>query len=265
MESTSRPVEAQAVTQALRSMSSTDYAVTMLRLAVADEVGRLGGPAERHVCLLGLYRAFPAVVTLRRLWLWQCAVVGVLLVCNGGALYYIVSKAAVRGFGWQVSFLKIALFEWFSEVVLLRSVEIALFDYGLCWLVGDEVEAAVRRLEAMATEVAAGSSMVAEDEPSRWRMAQRQCRRRWRGSGRVFRRVGGWRVCGRVGRHRTGRWQRRRVASVAATVAVIVVVVGGRGCCRGGRWRRGRWRCRSGVRWCWRGWCSCTIASWTAG
>jgi hypothetical protein len=69
----------------------------------------------------------------------------------------------VRGFGWQVSFLKIALFEWFSEVVLLRSVEIALFDYGLCWLVGDEVEATVRQLEAVAAEVTVGSSAVAED------------------------------------------------------------------------------------------------------
>eukprot|EP01033_Poteriospumella_lacustris_P023396 gene23396-biopygen8953 len=82
----------------------------------------------------------------------ECAVVGLLVVCNGGALYYIVSKAAVRGYGWQVSFLKISLFEWFSEVVLLRGVEIALFDYGLCWLVGDEVEAVVRRLEAVAAE-----------------------------------------------------------------------------------------------------------------
>jgi hypothetical protein len=42
-------------------------------------------------------------------------------------------------------------------------VEIALFDYGLCWLVGDEVEAAVRQLEAVAAEVTDGSSMVAED------------------------------------------------------------------------------------------------------
>jgi hypothetical protein len=112
---------------------------------------------------LGLYRAFPAVVSLRRVRLWQCAVVGLLVVCNGGALYYIVSKAAVRGYDWQVSFLKISLFEWFSEVVLLRGVEIALFDYGLCWLVGDEVEAAVRRLEAVAAEGTVGSPTVADD------------------------------------------------------------------------------------------------------
>eukprot|EP01033_Poteriospumella_lacustris_P009060 gene9060-biopygen4069 len=70
-------VTALAVARALRSMSSTDYAVTMLRLAVADEI--------------------------------------------------------------------------------------ALFDYGLCWLVGDEVEAAVRQLEAVASEVAAGPSTVTED------------------------------------------------------------------------------------------------------
>eukprot|EP01040_Poterioochromonas_malhamensis_P015689 gene15689-17605_t len=177
MESTSRPVEAQAVTQALRSMSSTDYAVTMLRLAVADEVGRLGGPAERHVCLLGLYRAFPAVVTLRRVWLWQCAVVGVLLVCNGGALYYIVSKAAVRGFGWQVSFLKIALFEWFSEVVLLRSVEIALFDYGLCWLVEGEVEAAMAQVAAAAASLAAAGVGV---DDAVWSVSQEMARQ-WPG------------------------------------------------------------------------------------
>jgi hypothetical protein len=136
-------------------MSSTDYVVTMLRLAVTDEVGRRGGPAARHVCLLGLYRAFPAVVSLRRmwLWLWLCVMVGVLVVSNGGALDYIVSKAAVRGFGWPVSFLKIALFEWFSEVVLLRSVEIAVFDYGLCWLVEGEVEAAVGQLKAVAASL----------------------------------------------------------------------------------------------------------------
>eukprot|EP01033_Poteriospumella_lacustris_P013443 gene13443-biopygen6100 len=167
-----------AVTQALRSMSSTDYAVTMLRLAVADEVGRLGGPAERHVCLLGLYRAFPAVVTLRRVWLWQCAVVGVLLVCNGGALYYIVSKAAVRGFGWQVSFLQIALFEWFSEVVLLRSVEIALFDYGLCWLVEGEVEAAMAHVAAAAASFTAAGVGV---DDAVWSVSQEMARQ-WPGS-----------------------------------------------------------------------------------
>jgi hypothetical protein len=99
----------------------------------------------------------------------------VLLVCNGGALYYIVSKAAVRGFGWQVSFLKIALFEWFSEVVLLRGVEIALFDYGLCWLVEGEVEAAMAHVAAAAASfsavgvgVDAAVSSVSQEMAQQW-------------------------------------------------------------------------------------------------
>jgi hypothetical protein len=148
--------------------SSIDYAVTLLRVAIAHLLHQAHGPAERHVCLLGLYRAFPAVVTLRRVWLWQCAVVGVLLVCNGGALYYIVSKAAVRGLSWQVSFLKIALFEWFSEVVLLQSLKVWLFDYGLSWLLRHEVEAVVRRMATASRRPRSPDAAAAAttDEPS---------------------------------------------------------------------------------------------------
>jgi hypothetical protein len=104
-------------------------------------------------------------------------VVGVLLVCNGGALYYIVSKAAVRGYGWQVSFLKIALFEWFSEVVLLRSVEIALFDYGLCWLVEGEVEAAMAQVAAAAASLTAAGVGV---DDAVWSVSQEMARQ-WPG------------------------------------------------------------------------------------
>eukprot|EP01033_Poteriospumella_lacustris_P015971 gene15971-biopygen7187 len=107
-----------------RRSDEADAAVTKLRLAMAEVIGSTGDRAEeRHVYFLGLYRAFPEVVTLRHVRIWQCLVILVLTACNGGALYYIIGKAAFRGDAWQVSFLQIALFEWLSEVVLLQSLE----------------------------------------------------------------------------------------------------------------------------------------------
>eukprot|EP01033_Poteriospumella_lacustris_P010248 gene10248-biopygen4581 len=158
---TAATMQAQLVAEFRRQRSpssSWEYMTTMLRLAIADVVGQTRGPAERHVVLLGLHRAFPAVVSLRHLWAWQSLVALLLVACNGGALYYIVSKAAVRGYGWQVSFLKIAAFEWCSEVVLLQSLEVWLFDYGLCWLVQDEVEAAVGTVVSAASAATVPSS-----------------------------------------------------------------------------------------------------------
>lgn len=134
-----------AVHKAAATMCSTDYAVTMLRLAVADHIGHHRAE-ERHVFLLGLFRAFPAVESVRHLWLWQCLAVVVLVVCNAGSLYFIVSKAATRRFEWQFSFLKIVAFEWFSDVVVLQTLEVACFDYCLCHLVQKEVEEVIQRL-----------------------------------------------------------------------------------------------------------------------
>jgi hypothetical protein len=122
-------------------------------LALAEVLGSTGDrPDERHTYFLGLYRAFPEVVTLRHVRVWQLLVVLALLACNGGSLYYIIGNAAVRGFDWQASFLRIALFEWLSEVVLLQSLEVWLFDYGLCWLVRREVETAVQRIVTAADQ-----------------------------------------------------------------------------------------------------------------
>lgn len=134
-----------AVQRAAETMTSTDYAVTMLRLAVADLIG-CHSAQGRHVFLLGLFRAFPVVESFRYLWLWHYLTVAVLMLCNAGSLYFIVSKAAIRRFQWQVSFLKIVAFEWFSDVVVLQSLEVACLDYGLCRLVQKEVEETIQQL-----------------------------------------------------------------------------------------------------------------------
>jgi hypothetical protein len=139
------PDLALAVQRAAETMTSTDYAVTMLRITVADLIG-CHSAEGRHVFLLGLFRAFPVVESFRYLWLWQYLTVAVLVVCNAGSLYFIVSKAATRRFQWQFSFLKIVAFEWFSDVVVLQSLEVACFDYGLCHIVQKEVEETIQRL-----------------------------------------------------------------------------------------------------------------------
>lgn len=163
------PVEAIAVQHLLRTASSVDYAVVLLRLALADVIGgrhpsraQSGGSStassSRRVYLMTLYRAFPSVVWLRYLWYRQVLVVGLLVMGNAGALYFLVSKAAVRGYAWQISFLKIAMLEWVSEVVLLQSLEIALFDYALCALVQREVEQAIATLLCTTTLSTTGTS-----------------------------------------------------------------------------------------------------------
>lgn len=158
-----------ATWQALQAASPTDLAVMMLRAAVTDVVALSAGreslvddreaPPQkarrqatyrRHVFHLAVERAFPPVAVIGHLWVWQAVVATTLVMLNGGALYFIISKAAVRGYDWQVSFLKIAAWEWFSDVVLMQGCEVWLFDYYLCGLVWNDVQAARQQLDTAA-------------------------------------------------------------------------------------------------------------------
>jgi hypothetical protein len=56
---------------------------------------------------------------------------GVVLLVNVGALYYIASKGASRGYDWQLRFLSVCLLNWISEVWYLRVWEVWMLDFYL--------------------------------------------------------------------------------------------------------------------------------------
>jgi hypothetical protein len=95
--------------------------------------------AKRHVFLLAVYRAFPPIRYLPADHWSRYVVLGLLGAVNGGAFYYIIAKAAVRGVDWQVSFLRASLWECFSDMIVSQAIEIVVFDYWLCTLVDADV------------------------------------------------------------------------------------------------------------------------------
>lgn len=78
--------------------------------------------------------------------LWIPCLWMLLIAMNAGALYFIFSKAAVRGYDWQRSFLLISLWEIGSEWLLLQSLEIGYFDVWLPWWIREEVQVGIQRI-----------------------------------------------------------------------------------------------------------------------
>lgn len=54
--------------------------------------------------------------------------VALLLTMHAGALYFLVSKAAVRGLTWQRSFFNAVLWEWGTDVSVIQTVEVYVVD-----------------------------------------------------------------------------------------------------------------------------------------
>jgi hypothetical protein len=54
--------------------------------------------------------------------------VALLLTMHAGALYFLVSKAAVRGLAWQRSFFNAVLWEWGTDVSVVQTVEVYVVD-----------------------------------------------------------------------------------------------------------------------------------------
>lgn len=51
-----------------------------------------------------------------------------LFMIHAGALYFLVTKAAVRGYSWQISFFKATISEWMSDIFVSQSIEILILD-----------------------------------------------------------------------------------------------------------------------------------------
>jgi hypothetical protein len=70
-----------------------------------------------------------------------------------GALYFLISKAAVRGFAWQRSFFRAVVSEWLSDFLVVQVGEIAIIDF---WLVRTYLASEMAR--AMRQVVRAGTA-----------------------------------------------------------------------------------------------------------
>jgi hypothetical protein len=69
------------------------------------------------------------------------------LAMNVGAMYFIVLKSVMRGYAWQIAYLQVCVWEWFTDVWVLALLEIWLLDFyipsywksvvfaGLRWMV----------------------------------------------------------------------------------------------------------------------------------
>lgn len=80
---------------------------------------------------------------------WRVAMAVLLVAMHGGAWYFLLSKAASRGPGWQVKFFRAVLWEWLADVVFNRTGEL-LLSHGLLpmWLLAGVATRPLRQVSA---------------------------------------------------------------------------------------------------------------------
>lgn len=95
---------------------------------------------------------------------WRALSVAVIVALNAGALYFIITKAVVRGLAWQTAYLKVCGWEWFTEVLILDVVDVTLLDFVVPQALRRRVFAGLWRLLAtMRQELTINPNQVAVD------------------------------------------------------------------------------------------------------
>jgi hypothetical protein len=62
---------------------------------------------------------------------WQYGMWMVLLLMHACVLYFLLTKATVRGYEWQVAFFSGAMSEVLWEILFIQVMEVLLLNYGL--------------------------------------------------------------------------------------------------------------------------------------
>jgi hypothetical protein len=62
---------------------------------------------------------------------WQYGTWVALLLLHGGALYFLLAKAAIRGYSWQIAFFQACISEVLMDIFLIQVIEIVLLSYLL--------------------------------------------------------------------------------------------------------------------------------------
>jgi hypothetical protein len=62
---------------------------------------------------------------------WQYAMWMLLLLMHAGAMYFLLAKAAIRGYSWQVTFFRVSVSEVLMDVFFIEILEVLLLDYLL--------------------------------------------------------------------------------------------------------------------------------------
>eukprot|EP01033_Poteriospumella_lacustris_P007640 gene7640-5493_t len=118
--------------------SDAEFGVSLMHVVVADAIETLSGSREkRNIVLHTIRRSYAEMYFVHEAW--QYVFMVVLLVMNGGAFYFIISKAAMRGMNWQFAFLRACSLEWFTEIFLIEVLECLLLDFALAAYVHHEV------------------------------------------------------------------------------------------------------------------------------
>jgi hypothetical protein len=106
--------------------------VKMLQLLMLDLLKREGSMSRYELRLIQevMLEWFPEKLVVSSVY-WQYGMWMVLLLMHAGALYFLLAKAAVRGYEWQVAFFSGAMSEVLWDILFIQVMEVLLLDYGL--------------------------------------------------------------------------------------------------------------------------------------
>jgi hypothetical protein len=108
---------------------------------------------SQHVLTQFIHHWLPERYSISTVY-WQYSMWAILICAHAGAWYFLLAKAAVRGFGWQISFFRATVWEILTDIFFIQVVEILLLDYALIvHLFGAKLKHALAVLRASALEV----------------------------------------------------------------------------------------------------------------
>jgi hypothetical protein len=137
--------EAQLLRDDLRYATDVEFGTALLHQLVADVLDAEASPAAKRLYQFTVRKDFP-VESSSSSEMLRFVSLGIIIVINLGALYYISLKGIQRGISWQLSFLRGCLLEWLFDVVVNESMEVLWVDFFLPSLILREVHVALRRV-----------------------------------------------------------------------------------------------------------------------
>jgi hypothetical protein len=138
----------------LRHASETETGMSLLHVFLCDIFTQQAPKTQQRsgssVFAAVLARSFTLRKTVHARV--QVVAIGLLIVMNLAALYFVALKGATRSVTWQMNLLRVCLVEWCVEVFFHQSVEVYIVEYLVPSTVHADVLALMRRVLTLVAE-----------------------------------------------------------------------------------------------------------------
>ena len=140
--------EVLSIMKLLSASTEVEYAVSLLHTLFLDIL-------QRESLAGQMLKQFLHAEFIKEKWVdvkLQYIAIGVIIVINLGALYYMALKGISRGSNWQRQFIYACILNWLSDVFLIQMADFLWCEFFLAWVIRKEVLMATKQIVGICDE-----------------------------------------------------------------------------------------------------------------